>query len=140
MDALLIEIFDGFDLRPSLPELTDIEMTKLMGAIEESPITGAADRMIKQILFEDFVKDVLGDMPAPEPASLPTVQGHVPSKKPNTGRVSARRQKLESLLESTFARGGVEIESFGEDLISHLLDSMESYIATAIREETRRVA
>jgi len=123
-EAIAEEMFIDIDLTASvLPEqLSSLE------AVAEGRSTGAADGLIKQVMYSDLIKDML-DVSIPEPAPFPTRAGAVPNKRPNTGSVSARRKKLEQIL----TQSGVTIENYPKETIQALLDSMESYIDGAVR-------
>jgi hypothetical protein len=138
-DALLIEMFDGVDLTATVPEIPDIEMSKLMERVDNAP-AGAANGLVRKLMYLDLLERVLGEVPAPAPASLPTEVGVVPSAGPNTGTASgtkpkdsARRQKLRQLLIDA----GISMNAYNEETISSLLVSMDAYISDSIKISRR---
>jgi hypothetical protein len=133
-DALILEMFDG-DIGGTSPQSLDFSDLQL--AMEQADgVPYAGDGIVKRLQYSDLVKDALGfEVAPPAPAVIPSTPGAVPSKRPDTRApaVTARRKKLESLIESSFARGGVEIEDFPKETIQSLLDALETYVSGSIK-------
>jgi hypothetical protein len=131
-NVLVVEMFDGLEFGPTLPEIADIEMARVLAEVDARMCKGAGDLVVKQIECADFLKAVLGDVPAPEPAPLPTVAGQIPASKPNTARSpksTARRKKLQALITDS----GLLIADYPKEAIESLLTAMEAYVENAIQ-------
>ena len=137
--TLLIEMgFDEIDLKvPVLPvELPAIEFT------ESS--SGAADRMIRQLVYEDLIREVLGpEITIAIETGTKTVEDSfvremvgdtiIPLKKAKPK--SKHRQKIENRVAHS---GLTEIADVCPDLLEELVTAMENYVDTAVRESRKR--
>jgi hypothetical protein len=137
-DSLLVQMFDGPHLEATLP-VVSIDMDRIVQQIDDAPThSWAGGEIVRQVAQADFLKDVLGDVPAAEPAVLPTKPGLIPSSRSDTGtttrspKSATRRKKLKEMLTDS----GIQITNYTQETIEHLLDSMESYVETAVRIET----
>jgi hypothetical protein len=130
-NAMFIEMFDGVDLNvPVLPE----QLPELK--LHAPRVAGSANGLVRKLMYHDLLEKVLGEVPAPEPASLPTTVGAIPQERPETGTASTtqpkdspRRAKLRQLLVDA----GLVLSYYDEETVESLLDAMDAYISNSIK-------
>jgi len=161
LNPLLIEMFDGCDLSATPPlELPNLDAA--IREIDERPQhSWAGGSLVREVVFQDFVRAVLGDvpeLPAPTvpvrdefvkeiagevvalmPKALPTKPGYIPTSRPTTstgGRATSRGKWQQALqaFRTTLEGAGYRFNAEAETLFEELNDLVNEYVERCVRD------